>query len=75
MSQPQPSDHASEIVAQAKHKRFIASAERKDGGPGFWIVSNRPFDEVATELIRSALRACKPAPTVLGSPQRKPSIP
>lgn len=60
----------SEVVAKAKYKRWLSSEERKDGGPGFWIISQRPFDEVATDLMRSALRACKPTPSVLGNTRR-----
>lgn len=67
MCQSPPPKQMSEVVAKAKYKRWLSSEERKDGGPGFWIISQRPFDEVATDLMRSAMRACKPTPTVLAN--------
>lgn len=44
----------------------------KDGGPAMLIFSERPLVEGVTDLFRSAIRACKPVPTVLG--RRRTSV-
>jgi hypothetical protein len=49
------------LVVSAHFKHYISTS---DGG--FWLICNRPFQEAATDMLRSAIRACKPVPTVLG---------
>lgn len=56
------SESADMLVANAKYKQYLTTP---DGG--FWLICNRPFEEAATDMLRSAIRACKPVPSVLGS--------
>lgn len=67
MKQSPPSDR----VAQAKFKRRIESNQRACAGSGFWLISNRPFDEAATDLFCAAIKANKPTPSVLGNNRHK----
>lgn len=57
-------------LPQPKYQHFISSEERTDGGPGFLLVSDRPFAEVATDMLRSAIQIAKGAPSVLGHNRR-----
>lgn len=56
--------HTHKALAAAKHKCFVESYERTDGGPGYWSVCDRPIADAATDMLRSALHACKPVPRV-----------
>lgn len=56
--------HLNKVLAEAKFKRFVPSSERASGGAGYWAISDVPFEQAATELFRSAIRACKPAPVI-----------
>lgn len=57
----------SDIVGKPVYCRYIASNMRSDGGCGFWLTCDRPFEEAATDLFRDALHACKPVPSVYGN--------
>lgn len=54
------------MLANASHRRPLALPT----GRTIPMVCDRPFAEAATDLLRSAIRACKPVPSVLGSQQR-----
>lgn len=61
-------------LANAKYKRHVSSDERTDGGPGFWLICDRPFDQAATDMLRSATQACKPVPSVIGNARRRRTL-
>lgn len=71
---PEPA-YLNSVLAAAKYKYFVSSEERGDGGPGYWSVCDRSFAEAATDMLRSAIRACKPVPSILGNQRRSTPAP
>lgn len=53
-------------------RQFISTEMRTDNGPGFWLTSDRPFADVATDYTRAAYRSIKPVPSVRGTVRRQP---
>lgn len=65
--------HVDRMIAAAPYVHLLPC---KDGGPPMLIFSERPLAEAVTDLFRSAIRNCKPVPTVLGRrAQRTPVLP
>lgn len=63
--------HLLKMLAKTKHKHYVSSGDRTDKGPGFWEMSDYPINEVATEIFRSAIRSCKPVPSVTNRSQSR----
>lgn len=67
-----PPLYAIQVRANACHTWAFLSADGKRMIP---VYSDRPIGDEATAMLRDAIRACKPVPTVLGRRKSPAPIP